>query len=393
MNDTIYNRGSEDITIDSLNVFGANSSEFTVSGVTLPFVVRAEGNMPITVCGTPSVRGLRQASLTVSGTTNGKRLNGTIGLGVFGEQVCSSVIDPLAGSPLFGTQKIVKSTDSTLCVTISNCGDLPQVYNAAVADTTNYHVRPAQSGTVLPGQTTEFCVTFTPGSTGELDSKLVVTTTNLPAMNVDLAGTGACAALTVAAPSVPVTNAGGHSTFTVTVTNSGNLDWNLGTPVLTQPDSAYRVIGPVPAIVPAGGNIQVTIGYDPSATSKTYTASLTFPNGGPCSDVDPTSNWTQTTGTDAVIETVSQSGYELGQNYPNPASQSTTFSFTTPTEANVSITLNDLTGKLVKQIISGPVSAGEHLVTLDASAIASGTYVYTLDAGGVRLSHFLVLTK
>jgi len=71
----------------------------------------------------------------------------------------------------------------------------------------------------------------------------------------------------------------------------------------------------------------------------------------------------------------------LGQNYPNPFNPTTTIHFTLPTEANVTLRVLDLTGKVVRMEISGePMTAGEHTHLVDASELASGTYIYMMTA-------------
>jgi hypothetical protein len=95
----------------------------------------------------------------------------------------------------------------------------------------------------------------------------------------------------------------------------------------------------------------------------------------------------------SVKPTVSADGFALDQNYPNPFVHSTTFNYTLPTESTIRITLNDMTGKQVKVLVSGRVTGGDHSVTFDASSLASGTYVYTLECGALRLSKDLVLSK
>ncbi|MBS1904294.1 MAG: choice-of-anchor D domain-containing protein [Bacteroidetes bacterium] len=389
--DTIWNIGSADITVKNIGISGSEQGDFNFSGVSFPLVIHPKSYVVVNVCATPSARGLRRAQLTVNGTSTDSTVTSSIPLVVYGQLVCAAP-NPQA---LFLDTKVLKSTDSVQCVEVTNCGDVATVYNAQVSNTTYYSVTPAQSALIQPGQTVDFCVHFNPTVTGEQDAKLVITAPNLADVNVDLKGVGACANLTSQNFVVPVTNAGGHSTFAITIDNTGNYDYVLGTPVLTQPasDSAYRIISPVPTTVPAGGNVQITIGYDPSKTQTTYTGSLSFPNGGPCTENTPGLNWSQTTGTESVSQQTEQSGFVLEQNYPNPASSQTSFSFTTPREAAVTVTLSDLTGHAIRTLINGRVSEGAHVVTLDASTLASGTYVYTLQSDGVRLSRLLVLTK
>ena len=62
------------------------------------------------------------------------------------------------------------------------------------------------------------------------------------------------------------------------------------------------------------------------------------------------------------------------------------------------VAINDLMGNItrdieLKTIASGRVSAGEHIVSIDASELASGTYVVTLSSGHISLARQMVVTK
>ncbi|HYM21217.1 MAG TPA: choice-of-anchor D domain-containing protein [Candidatus Kapabacteria bacterium] len=390
-NDTIWNTGSADLTVKSLVFSGAQATEFAISGVTTPLIVKAKSYVAFKLCATPSARGLRLGTLTATAVTNEKIISAAIPVQVFGELVCASLSPN--GTPLFDSVKVLKSTDSTLCVTVTNCGDVPAIYSAHISDVTYYSVTPASSPTVAPGQTTMFCIRFSPTASGELDSKLTVSSPNVSDMSLNLQGIGACANIQAPSVTVPTVNAGGHARFTVTINNTGNYTWNLGNPIIAQPDSAYWIVPPVAASIPPNGNIQLTIGYDPTKTSHTYSANLSFQGSGPCSETNPEITWTQTTGTQGVPMQTTESGFSLEQNYPNPTSGLTNFSFTMPKEAEVKVTLNSISGAMLKTLIEGRLSEGSHLVSFDASEFASGTYLYVLESEGVRLSRILVLSR
>ncbi len=71
--------------------------------------------------------------------------------------------------------------------------------------------------------------------------------------------------------------------------------------------------------------------------------------------------------------------FKLAQNYPNPFNPSTNISYTIPSDARVTLTIYDVTGRKVAVLINGAVkSSGSHLYTFDASKLASGMYLYRL---------------
>ena len=85
--------------------------------------------------------------------------------------------------------------------------------------------------------------------------------------------------------------------------------------------------------------------------------------------------------------------YTLNQNYPNPFNPSTKINFTLPTQNNVKLTVYDITGKEVKELVNGELSAGEHTVDFNAANLASGTYIYRIQAGSFVESKKMVLLK
>jgi len=60
--------------------------------------------------------------------------------------------------------------------------------------------------------------------------------------------------------------------------------------------------------------------------------------------------------------------------YPNPLTQSTTISFSSPESGAAEVTIVNLLGSQVKQIFSGELEAGEHSFEWDASGMPVGMY-------------------
>ncbi len=90
--------------------------------------------------------------------------------------------------------------------------------------------------------------------------------------------------------------------------------------------------------------------------------------------------------------------YQLEQNYPNPFNPSTTISFALPQAGEVSLSIFNTNGQLVKKLVTGEMNAGLHSFTWDATnergeRVASGVYLYVLKAGGFTAQKKLVLMK
>lgn len=70
--------------------------------------------------------------------------------------------------------------------------------------------------------------------------------------------------------------------------------------------------------------------------------------------------------------------YELGDNYPNPFSGTTEFSYTMPEPGNVRIEIHDQLGHLVEVLVSQYQEAGYYTLSLDGRGLASGIYTYSM---------------
>lgn len=70
----------------------------------------------------------------------------------------------------------------------------------------------------------------------------------------------------------------------------------------------------------------------------------------------------------------------LRQNYPNPFNPATTISFVVTREAQVSLTVYDLLGRVVDRPSGGRYAPGTHAVAWDAAGRPGGVYVYELRA-------------
>jgi subtilisin family serine protease len=104
---------------------------------------------------------------------------------------------------------------------------------------------------------------------------------------------------------------------------------------------------------------------------------------------------TQITG---VAPNVRPIAYALGQNVPNPFNPRTTISFELPRGENVRIGIYDVKGRLVKNLVSEPMTWGRHEVVWDGDdnhgrRVATGVYYYRIVAGDFTATRNMVLVK
>jgi hypothetical protein len=84
----------------------------------------------------------------------------------------------------------------------------------------------------------------------------------------------------------------------------------------------------------------------------------------------------------------------LGQNAPNPASQSTVIRYSLPAAATVSLALFDLQGRRVATLLSNaPQAAGPHEVSLNTGGVGPGLYLFRLEAGGRFATRKMVVVR
>ena len=85
--------------------------------------------------------------------------------------------------------------------------------------------------------------------------------------------------------------------------------------------------------------------------------------------------------------------YSLEQNYPNPFNPATLIKFTVQKNTNVKLTVYDVKGGTVKELLNESRNKGTYEVLFDASGLSSGTYFYRLDAEGFSEVKKMILIK
>jgi hypothetical protein len=288
-----------------------------------------------------------------------------------------------------GGMTLVHSMDS-MKVTITNCGDLPATYTAALPNgTTDYQIIGSPVSTVVaPGGTYDYWVRFTPNTRGAVTSNLSITAPSVSTMDIALNGTGAGVTASNNSFTIPETAVTQSNTFTVTVTNNGNIDWTTGTPLVS--GAAYTTTSTGLTLAP-GASGDITFTFTPTIIGLNA-GSVSFPNASPLEEPSYTISLNGM-GLSSSVRTTAMNGFALEQNYPNPAMPSTTVRFTTPYTAMVTIALVNMTGETVRTLASTNYPAGTHTVELDARELPAGTYFYVLTSEGVQLTRQMTVIK
>ncbi len=87
------------------------------------------------------------------------------------------------------------------------------------------------------------------------------------------------------------------------------------------------------------------------------------------------------------------SSYSLAQNFPNPFNPVTKISYSIPKSSEVSLTIYDILGQKVSELVREKQDAGSYSVEFNASSLSSGVYYYKIEAGDFTSIKKMTLVK
>lgn len=92
-------------------------------------------------------------------------------------------------------------------------------------------------------------------------------------------------------------------------------------------------------------------------------------------------------------ETDLPSKFTLSQNYPNPFNPVTTISYVLSKDSDVTLTIYDITGRLIETLVNQRQNTGQYMVQWDASLKPSGVYFYKISTGEIQQVKKCLLIK
>jgi len=100
----------------------------------------------------------------------------------------------------------------------------------------------------------------------------------------------------------------------------------------------------------------------------------------------------------SIIDETLPITYNLYNAYPNPFNPITTLRYDLPDDAMVNVTIYDMMGRIVKNLVSSQQNAGYKSIQWDATnnigqPVSAGLYLYTIQAGEFRQTKKMVLLK
>ena len=90
--------------------------------------------------------------------------------------------------------------------------------------------------------------------------------------------------------------------------------------------------------------------------------------------------------------------FSLNQNYPNPFNPSTTLQYDLPNDGFVNITIYDMLGNVINNLVNDNQNSGYKSVQWDATnnqgqQVSAGVYLYSIEAGDFRQTKKMILLK
>jgi photosystem II stability/assembly factor-like uncharacterized protein len=85
--------------------------------------------------------------------------------------------------------------------------------------------------------------------------------------------------------------------------------------------------------------------------------------------------------------------YSLHQNFPNPFNPATNIKYSVSKSSNVKVTVFDVSGKTVAELVNEKKSPGIYQVIFDGRSISSGIYFYRMEADSFIETKKMILVK
>ena len=90
--------------------------------------------------------------------------------------------------------------------------------------------------------------------------------------------------------------------------------------------------------------------------------------------------------------------FRLHQNYPNPFNPTTTLQYDLPKDGLVNITIYDMLGNVINQLVNEVQNSGYKLIKWNATnnqgqQVSAGVYIYSIEAGNFRQTKKMILLK
>lgn len=143
--------------------------------------------------------------------------------------------------------------------------------------------------------------------------------------------------------------------------------------------------------VPGAGTTTEVMKYTFKDSPKNLTGIISYR----LKQVDYDGAFTYSKSINVDVSSFSPASYSISQNYPNPFNPSTVINYSLPYESNVKITIYNVNGEVVNELVNGVGNAGNHEITFSINGLnlSSGVYFYSIRASSLDGKHSFQQTK
>ncbi|MFZ0958429.1 MAG: choice-of-anchor D domain-containing protein, partial [Candidatus Sulfotelmatobacter sp.] len=270
--ETLTNADVNSVTISQATVIGAG---FGVINLNLPLTLAPGQTTTFGVTFSPAALPGTDGAvvLAINGVSNALVL-GYSGAG--GSTAVPAVVSPSPSSLTFSN--ITTGQTSSQTITLTNTGGVSTTVSQATASGTGFSVSGFTAGTLLPGATTSFSVTFAPTTAGTFPGTVTVTSNaSNPSLSIPLSGTAVTppAVLTASPTSLTYTNitVGQTSNQTETIKNTGGTNATIS--AVAESGTGFSVSGiTTPVTLTPGQSTTFTVTFSPTSIT-TFSGTVT----------------------------------------------------------------------------------------------------------------------
>lgn len=252
-----------------------------------------------------------------------------------------------------------------------------------------------KSATILPGRISTLQVSFTPDTIGIFaDTLFINTISQTPVVRIPLSGNSPYPQVSLASSTMEfdTANVGGSASLSVKVSNR-SVNALIVDSIRTS--TGFFRVAPcsLPDTIRQYDTLSVAIAFMPDSAGA-YSDTLHI-----YSNAQHSATKVVLTGICRIPTGITRYGstipstFELCQNYPNPFNPTTTIRFGLPKQSQVTVSIYDMLGRKVADLVSGRLQAGYYQFTWDGREYASGVYFCALHAGTHHDTKKLLLLK
>ena len=267
---TLTNTGGSAVTISSLA--SSNAAEFPISGSTCAGSVSAGASCSFNVTFTPTAAGARSTSIAV--TSSGVGSPQSVAVSGTGTAVATPGVLSVPAAYAFGSQTIGVASAPQAFTLTNTGGTTVTISSVASSNTAEFPISSSScNGSIAPGASCSFSVTFAPTAAGARASSVgIVSTGTGSPQTISLTGAGSSVA-TPGALVVPaayafadqVVGAAGAAK-TLTLSNSGGTSVTISSVVSSNPAEFAIGASTCTGSVAPGGTCSFAVTFAPSAT-------------------------------------------------------------------------------------------------------------------------------